>query len=94
MRSHVEMAEGFAAKIESHPQYELVAPLSLSLVAFRHVDGDGETERIRDAINSGGEAYITHTRLNDQMVLRVSIGAVRTEQRHIDALYSLLAALA
>lgn len=94
IRSHVEMANSFAAKIESHPQYELVAPLSLSLVAFRHVDGDGETERIRDAINSGGEAYITHTRLNDQMVLRVSIGAVRTEQRHIDALYSLLAALA
>lgn len=94
IRSHVEMANDFAAKIEAHPSYELIAPPSLSLVTFRHVDGDAENERIRDAINTGGEAYLTHTRLNDQTVLRLAIGAVRTEQRHVDAVFALLAALA
>jgi len=94
VRSHVEMAKAFDAKIASHPQYEIVAPTTLSLVTFRHVGGDAENERIRDAINSGGEAYITHTKLDGQIVLRVAIGAVRTEQRHVDAIYSLLAALA
>lgn len=94
VRSHIEMANDFAAKIEAHPSYELVAPTSLSLVTFRHVDGDEANERIRDAINTGGEAYITHTRLNDQTVLRMAIGAVRTEQHHVDALYNLLAMLA
>lgn len=94
VRSHVEMANDLAAKIEAHPNYELVAPPSLSLVTFRHVDGDAANERIRDAINNGGEAYLTHTKLNEQTVLRMSIGAVRTEQRHVDALYALLAALA
>ena len=94
VRSHIDMANDFAAKIEAHPSYELVAPTSLSLVTFRHVDGDEANERIRDAINTGGEAYITHTRLNDQTVLRMAIGAVRTEQHHVDALYNLLAMLA
>ena len=94
VRSHVDMAKAFEAKIEAHPQYEIVAPTPLSLVTFRHTGGDAENERIRDAINSGGEAYITHTRLNDQTVLRVAIGAVRTEQRHVDAVYNLLATLA
>lgn len=94
IRSHVEMAEGFAAKIDAHPKYELVAPVSLSLVAFRHVDGDAATERIRDAINSDGEAYLTHTKLAGATALRVSIGAVRTEQRHVDAIYDLLDSLA
>ena len=94
VRSHIEMANDFANKIESHPSYELVAPTSLSLVTFRHVGGDEDNERVRDAINAGGEAYLTHTRLNDQTVLRMAIGAVRTEQRHVDALYALLAALA
>ena len=93
VRSHIEMANDFAAKIEAHPKYELVAPVSLSLVTFRHTDGDAENERIRDAINSGGEAYLTHTRLNDQTVLRMAIGAVRTEQTHVDHLYNLLATL-
>ena len=94
VRSHVEMAKGFAANIVDHPQYEIMAPTTLSLVTFRHVGGDAENERIRDAINAGGEAYITHTKLDGQVVLRLAIGAVRTEQRHVDALYALLAALA
>ena len=88
------MADGFAAKIDAHPKYELVAPVSLSLVAFRHVDGDAATERIRDAINSDGDAYLTHTKLAGTTALRVSIGAVRTEQRHVDAIYDLLDSLA
>ena len=94
VRSHVEMANGLAAQIEAHPQFELVAPVSLSLVTFRHIGGDSENERIRDAINSGGEAYLTHTKLNDQLVLRCAIGAVRTEQRHVDALWAQMSALA
>ena len=94
VRSHVEMAKNFEAKIEAHPQYEIVAPTPLSLVTFRHIGGDADNERIRDAINNGGESYITHTKLNGQTVLRLAIGAVRTEQRHVDATYNLLAALA
>ncbi len=94
VRSHVDMAKNFEAKIEAHPQYEIVAPTPLSLVTFRHVGGDADNERIRDAINNGGESYITHTKLNGQTVLRLAIGAVRTEQRHVDATYHLLAALA
>ncbi len=94
VRSHVDMAKNFEAKIEAHPQYEIVAPTPLSLVTFRHVGGDADNERIRDAINNGGESYITHTKLNGQTVLRLAIGAVRTEQRHVDATYNLLAALA
>ena len=94
VRSHVEMALEFEARLIAHPQFEIVAPTRLSLVTFRHVGGDADNERIRDAINEGGEAYLTHTRLADQTVLRASIGAVRTEQRHVDALFSLLATLA
>jgi len=90
VRSHVEMAKGFDAAIAAHPSYEVVAPTRLSLVTFRHIGGDADNERIRDAINNSGRAYLTHTKLNDQVVLRAAIGAVRTEQRHIDALVALL----
>lgn len=94
VRSHVAMARDFDAQIAAHPDYEIVAPTKLSLVTFRHRGGDAENERIRDAINNGGRAYITHTKLNDQIVLRVAIGAVRTERRHVDALFQLLDQLA
>jgi aromatic-L-amino-acid decarboxylase len=94
VRSHVAMAKDLEAKLEAHPSYEIVAPTQLSLVTFRHVGGDAENDRILNAINSSGEAYLTHTKLNEQLVLRVSIGAVRTEQHHVDAMYNLLAQLA
>ena len=94
IRNHVHMAQALAERIEAHPSYELVAPTPLSLVTFRHTGGDEDNERIRDMINSDGEAYLTHTRLADQTVLRVAIGAVRTEQRHIDALFDRLDELA
>lgn len=94
VRSHVEMAKGFEAKIAAHPKYEVVAPTPLSLVTFRHTGGDADNERLRDAINSGGQAYLTHTKLDDQIVLRLAIGAARTEQRHVDAIFDLLDELA
>lgn len=94
VRSHVDMAKRFEAKIVAHDSFEVVAPTPLSLVTFRHTGGDADNERIRDTINSGGKAYLTHTKLNDQVVLRLAIGAVRTEQRHIDAVYDLLDELA
>ncbi len=94
IRNHVHMAQALAERIHGHPSYELVAPTPLSLVTFRHTGGDEDNERIRDTINSDGEAYLTHTRLADQTVLRVAIGAVRTEQRHIDALFDRLDELA
>jgi len=94
VRGHVEMAKGFEEKIAAHPSYEVVAPTPLSLVTFRHIGGDADNERIRDVINHGGQAYLTHTKLHDQIVLRLAVGAVRTEQRHVDAIYDLLNDLA
>jgi len=94
VRTHVAMAKDLEAKLAAHPSYEIVAPTPLSLVTFRHVGGDAENERIRDAINGGGKAYLTHTKLDGLVVLRVAIGAARTEQRHVDAIYEQLANLA
>ena len=93
IRSHVEMALDLDRKLAAHPSYEIVAPTLLSLVTFRHIGGDADNERIRDVINGSGRAYVTHTRLADNTVLRVAIGAVRTEQRHVDALFEQLVAL-
>ena len=87
------MAQAFDARIAAHPSYEIVAPTRLSLVTFRHVGGDEENERIRDEINASERAYVTHTSLNGQMVLCVAIGAVRTEQRHVDDLVELVESL-
>ena len=94
VRGHVEMAKNLDARIAAHPDYEIVAPTALSLVTFRHIGGDRDNERIRDQINESGRAYVTHTRVGDQTVLGIAVGAVRTEARHVDDLWELLTELA
>lgn len=90
VRRHLELTERFEAWVDAHPAYEVVAPTTVNLVCFRHVDGDDASAAVMEAINAGGEAYLTHTVLDGRFALRVAIGAERTERRHIDRLCELL----
>jgi aromatic-L-amino-acid decarboxylase len=47
-----------------------------------------------DAVNASGEQALTHTRLDDRLVIRVSIGQTHTEERHVRALWDHLRSLA
>jgi aromatic-L-amino-acid/L-tryptophan decarboxylase len=88
VREHVRLAGELAGRIEAHPRLDVVAPVGLNLVCFRHAGGDDATEALHRALNATGRVYLTHTRLADRYVIRASIGAWTTEQRHVDALWA------
>jgi aromatic-L-amino-acid decarboxylase len=99
VRDHVRLAGELAARIDADPRLALSAPPHLNLVCFRHVGragvpGDQATEALHGALNATGRVYLTHTRLGGRYVLRASIGAWTTGQRHVDALWGLIDELA
>ena len=94
VREHVRLAGELADRIAADPRLELAAPPNLNLVCLRHRDGDGATEALHRALNATGRVYLTHTTLAGRYVLRASIGAWTTEQRHVDALWGLIDELA
>jgi len=47
-------------------------------------------ERIMNNINASGEAYLSHTKLNGKFTLRLSVGSIRVEERHIEKVWELL----
>ena len=51
---------------------------------------DSLNQRLLDAINAGGEFFLSHTRLKDQLVLRVAIGNLRTTEAHVAGLWRLI----
>jgi len=66
-------------------------------VCFRYApDGTTEAERealnaaILERVNATGRAYLSHTKLNGRYVLRLAIGNMRTEPRHVSDAWRLL----
>lgn len=99
VREHVRLARALAARIAADPRLELAAPPRLSLVCFRHAGRNGRsademTEALHHALNASGRVYLTHTRLGGRYVIRASVGAWTTEERHVDALWRLIDRLA
>ena len=83
VRRHVELAQEFARWVDEHEQFELVVPAPLNLVCFRHVAGDAFNERLLERINSSGDLYMTHTKLDGVYTLRFCVGQTHTEARHV-----------
>jgi aromatic-L-amino-acid decarboxylase len=71
--------------VEADPRFELAVPPPLNLVCFRHVGGDAANQRILERLNASGELYLTHTRLDDALTLRLCVGQTNTRARHVQA---------
>lgn len=97
LRQQMELAREFASWIDAAPDWERVAPVPFSLVCFRFAP-DGMSEQERDAINAAilehvnasGSAYLSHTKLDGRYVVRLAIGNMRTELRHVARAWELL----
>jgi len=90
IRQHINLAQQFAGWIAEHPDFELASPTPLNLVCFRHLAGDDANQQIMDRINQGGEAYLTHTRLDDRLTLRLCVGQTNTQARHVEQVWQLI----
>jgi aromatic-L-amino-acid decarboxylase len=55
---------------------------------------DALNERIMGDVNASGEVYLSHTKLDGRYVLRMAIGNIRTERRHVARAWELLRAAA
>jgi len=85
-RRHIEMAQSFAAWVDREPRLERTAPAPFSVVCFRpRVNSmtdetlDRYTLEVMEAVNSSGEIYLSHTRLDDGISMRLAIGNLGTE---------------
>ncbi|NUQ20649.1 MAG: amino acid decarboxylase [Gemmatimonadaceae bacterium] len=97
IRAHCALARTFASWVSAERDWEVVAPVPFSTVCFRYApEGKSEAEReainsrILDAVNASGTVFLSHTKLNGRYVLRLAIGNIRTEERHVAEAWRLL----
>ncbi len=107
IRSGVELASSLATLLRADSRF-VVTHQSLSLICFRLAAVPGEsgggaggqaaddtsakTLALMQRINDGGSAYLSHTVVGGQAVIRVAIGAPTTTLAHIQRLYATVVA--
>ncbi len=84
VRRHIELARQFAEWAKQDERFEVVAPVPLNLVCFRHRGGDASNQLLMDRLNHSGDLYLTHTRLKDRFTLRFCVGQTHTSLRHVE----------
>ena len=96
---HLQLARQFAAWVDAHADFERVAPVPFSVVCFRWnpagcqksaAELDAANERLVDSVNRTGEIFISHTRLNGRVAIRMAIGHLRTQEADVRRAWDLL----
>ena len=103
IREHIRLAKLFASWAEESENWELMAPVPFALVCFRACpEFQSESEEVREkqldalneaimhGVNATGKALLSHTKLNEKLVLRLSIGNIRTTAEHVRQVWELL----
>ncbi len=89
-RRHIEMAHDFADWIDSDPTFERLAPRPFSVVCFRarppNLEGaalDEYNMALLEHVNASGEIFLSHTRLDNGVALRIAIGNLGTTETDV-----------
>lgn len=93
IRYHVGLARHFSQWIIESNDFELAAPAPLNLVCFRHKGGEATNQELLNQLNQSGKIYLTHTRLDGQLTLRMAIGGTLTQLAHVKKAWKLIRSL-
>ena len=88
----IALAEHLGESVSNANDFELLAPVELSICCFRYVprerlseaDLDKLNERIMERVQKGGRAYLSNATVNGHFALRACITNFRTTKSDID----------
>ncbi|BFG28173.1 hypothetical protein CerSpe_144470 [Prunus speciosa] len=98
LRSHVKMVNRFEGLVRKDERFEVVVPRNFALVCFRispsAISKANPTPsdekcvnevncKLLEAINGSGQVYMSHAVVGGMYVLRCTIGASLTEEKHV-----------
>ena len=97
LREHLRLARLFRSWVEDDPGFEIASATTLSVVCFRALfpgrsdeEADRLNEELLEAVNATGEVFLSGTRLRGRTTLRLAVGNIRTEERHVERAFELL----
>ena len=90
LRKSINQAQLLKTLVEADPDFELCAPVPLSLVCLRHRASNQLNQRLLASINASGKAFLSHTVLNGTYVLRCAFGNYLTTEDDVRQIWQLI----
>lgn len=96
IREHLRLARLFRDWVEADQNFEVMAPVNVSLVCFRMNDGRSEDKlnelnrELLDRINATAKVFLTHTTLRGRYVIRMMIGQTNTREEHVRQAWNII----
>ena len=97
IRRHVELASWLAEQVRATEGFRLPVEPSLALTCLQLADDAGQpddaaTRRAMEEVNAAGRSFLTHTVVDGHHTIRVAVGGLTTERRHVERLWADLVA--
>lgn len=101
IKNHINLAQDLRSWLEDENDFEIMAPTPFSTVCFRFHPGNKNeddlnklNEKLLEKINEAGKIFLSHTKLNGKFTIRLTIGSIRHERRHIEDAWELIKSIA
>ncbi|HEX9252890.1 MAG TPA: pyridoxal-dependent decarboxylase [Ignavibacteriaceae bacterium] len=101
IKNHINLAKELESWIKNESDFELMAPVPFSTVCFRYHPANKDenelneiNENLLEKINASGKIFLSHTKLNGKFTIRLTIGSIRHERRHIEEAWELIKSIA
>jgi aromatic-L-amino-acid decarboxylase len=90
IRAGIALAAEFAELVAADPEFTVREHHPFGLVCFRPLwtdrteeDANQATLALMERLNDSGALYLSHTKVNGRVLLRMAVGAPATERRHV-----------
>ncbi len=97
VRNHIAIAARLSEMIKKEDDFEIVAPVIISVVCFRYIPVGCEksqidtlNEKLNHKLNDSGKLYLSHTVLNNKYVLRMVTAQTNVSLEHVEKAWDLI----
>jgi aromatic-L-amino-acid/L-tryptophan decarboxylase len=97
VREHINIATHLSEMISGEEDFELMAPVVISVVCFRYApEGYNEkeindlNEKLNHRLNDSGKLYLSHTVLNEKYILRMVTAQTNVTLGHVKKAWDLI----
>ena len=97
IRYHISIAARLSEMISKENDFEILAPVVLSLVCFRYYPSGMDEDKINELneklnhlLNDSGKIYLSHTVLNGKYTLRMVTAQTNVTLKHVEKAWELI----